>query len=431
MNWKIFFKIFLTDRDTFFKFIAVVDESIFKSNVMTNVFILIKKFFSKYKKLPTIDILTLFLEKMPLSEKENLAEYTAFLKEIEELKVDIDIEAFQDELLRVIKNYEVEKFILKTANKIEHVSFEDILTDVREIATKFEPKSAGVDVTNVERAIKQIRHDVQDKVTTGMPSLDKLLYGGFGTGEICILMAPAGRGKSFWLLNSMYGAMLGQKNTLYITYELYEKSVLRRLYSRIAYASKKELMDEEQVARAANRFFTLAKSKSRIIYAPSRSMTVEGIENTLEQQYIYFDFVPDIIFVDYLDLISPRAADMRLEMRHRLQAITEDLRSLAIRRNIPLVTVTQASRTSLNKIKMTEAHISESYGKVMVSDVLLGLMQTDEEKQAKRARIGVLKNRDYVSGGCIEVYVDFEKMLLLDLESAAKQGLLESAENAK
>lgn len=427
MDWKIFFSVLLQEKEMFLEVVPVLDENIFKNAVMTNLFILVKKFFVKYHKIPTMDTLTLLLEKLPSEEKKNLKEYSVFIKELSETKIDVDVDILKNEIFNAIKNFEVEKFILKTANKATSVSFEDILTDIRNVASKFVPKSVGIDVTDVARGIKHIRHDVKDKVTSGIASLDRFLYGGFGTEEIATIIAPPGRGKSFFLLNVMYGAMLAKKNVLYLTCELYEKSVLKRLYSRISYSTRKDMLDEEYVVKSASKFFALTKSKGRILYVPSKSMTVEGVESLLDSQRMYFDFVPDIIIVDYLDLLAPRAADMRLEIRHRLRGITDDLRSLSIRRNVPVLTATQGNRESLAKSKITEANVSEAFGKIEVSDVVLALCQTDEEKKMKRARLLILKNRDYISGACIEVYVDFEKMLLMDLDLANKMGILEEA----
>ena len=90
-----------------------------------------------------------------------------------------------------------------------------------------------------------------------------------------------------------------------------------------------------------------------------------------------------------------------------------------------VLSATQANRASLAKMKITEANTAESFGKIEVSDVVLAICQTDEERKLKRARLSVLKNRDYVSGGCIEVFVDFEKMILLDVDTAVKIGELE------
>jgi replicative DNA helicase len=428
MDWKLLFNVLLNNKEIYFEFADQINEGMFKDVVYSNLFILLKKFTAKYKKIPDLESLGMLLDRLPDAEKEhNLPKYKTALKEISESKGTVDLEVFKDQLVKSITNYEMEKFILATADKVGDINFEDVMEHLRGIMNKNVPRNLGVDVTEVQKMIKIIRHDVTEKISSGMAPLDKMVYGGWGTNEIAIFMAPPGRGKSFALLNMMYNAMLTGKNVLYVTLELSEKAVAKRLYSRIAYASRKDMLDEETIAKSANKFFTLAKARGRIIYYSSKSLTVEGLENLIEQYKFYFDFTPDLLIVDYLDLLAPRQSDYKSEYRQKLRSITDDLRSIALRRGIAVLTATQANRLALAKPKITEANVSESFGKVEVADIIIAISQTEEEKKQQRARLILLKNRDYVSGGCIECYVDFDKMILMDVDMAGKQGLLDSA----
>ena len=431
-DWKLFFSVLLKQKEIFFEFNAQIDTGMFKDVVFSNLYILVKKFTAKYKRIPDLDSLGLLLDRLPDAEKEhNIVKYRTTLKEIADHKADVDLEVFRDQLNKSILNFSMEKFILSTAEQVGEIDFESVMGNLRGIMNKNVPKNLGVDVSEVKNMINLIRHDVTEKVSTGIGGLDKMLYGGFGLNEITIVMAPPGKGKSFFLLNMMYNNLLSGDNVLYITLELSEKAVVKRLYSRIGYASRKEMLDEEIITRSANKFFTLSGAQGRIIYHPSRSLTVEGCENLLEQYKFYFDFEPNLLVVDYLDLLAPRQVDSRLEMRQKLRNITDDLRSISLRRNIAVLTATQANRASLAKPKMTEANISESFGKVEVADTIIALSQTEEEKTQRRARLIMLKNRDYVSGGCIEVYVDFDKMILMDIDLASKMGMLETSDEIK
>jgi len=427
MDWKIFLAVFLSNKEIFFEYLTKLDQNIFKNVVLTNIFVLIRKFALKYKRPPDLDSLVLLLDRLPEEEKaRNLAKYKITLKEISEAKVNVDLEVFKDHVAQAINNYDMEKFILKTADDVGKINFTDVMEHLRSIMNKNVPRNLGVDVTEVPKVVKLIRHDVMEKITSGMVPLDKLTYGGFGTNEIAIAMAPPGRGKSFFLTNMMYNAMLVGKNVLYVTLELSEKSVAKRLYSRIAYATKKDMLDEETILKSANKFFALGKARGRIIYYPSKSLTVEELETLLEQYKFYFDFTPDLLVVDYLDLLGSRKDDSRLEYRQKLRNITDDLRSIALRRNIAVLTATQANRESLSKAKITEANVSESFGKIEVADIIIAISQSDDERKQQRARLIILKNRDYVSGGCIECYVDFDKMILMDIDFAAKMGMLDN-----
>lgn len=425
MDWPIFFKLFLQNKELFFSFYELVPTGIFENPIQSNTFILIQKFADKHKRLPDFETLKLLLDYLPDAEKENKQAYINFLDTTSELKVDtIDIEVFEEQLTKAIQNYELEQFILKTANSIGKTDLETVVEDIRSITRKFVPKSFGLDVTDVNRAIKIIRHDTTSMVSTGIDDLDKVMRGGYGANELTIIMAPPGKGKSFALLNAMYYTMLAGKNALYITLELSEKSVLRRLYSRVTFSNRKDMLDEETISKRAKKFFSLATAQGRVIYYPGMSLSVNGIEALIEQQQLYFGFKPDIIIVDYLDRLAPRKNDFRIETRHQLRNISDDLRSLANKFGIPMLTATQANRASLSKLKITEANVSESFGKVEVADVVMALCQTDEERTNKRARLVMLKNREGTPGSTIEFYCSFDEMCLMDLTSAARLGLV-------
>jgi archaellum biogenesis ATPase FlaH len=422
VQWDIFFKVFLSSKEIFFGYSDMIPPSIFGNAIQTNLFILIQKFATKYKRIPDFDTLILLLEKLPESEKQNRAAYVEFIDSVMASESSVDLELFEDELRKAIQDYEIEQFILQTANKVGKVTVEDVLSNIQGLMTKIKPKSVGVDVTNVEQVVKTIRHDASDRISTGLVDLDRALFGGYGTDEIFIALAPPGKGKSYYLINAMYYAMLAGHNALYITCELSERAVLRRLYSRVSFTSKKDMLNLELVAVYAKKFFTLSKAQGRVIYFPGNSLSVSGIESLLEQQNLYFGFKPNILLVDYLDRLAPRPGDR--EPRHQLRNITDDLRSIALKRNIPIVTATQANRASLAKVKITEANVSESFGKVEVADVVAAICQTDQEKIMNRMRLVLVKNREYVGGASIELYQDLDKMFLSDLEMANRLGLL-------
>jgi len=359
-TWDVFFKIFLTSKEIFFSFYEVIPQNIFNNPIQTNLLILAQKFADKYKKVPDFDTLKLLLDNLPDSEKENKQAYVDFVDKVCKLEVTTDLDAFSDQLTKTIQDYEVEQFILKTANKVGKVTLEEMVEDIRVIMNKFTPKSVGVDVTDVNRAIKYIRHDTTSMTPSGIEELDKVLRGGYGSNEITIMMAPPGKGKSFFLINAMYYAMLTGRSVLYVTLELGEKSVVRRLYSRLSFANRKDMLEEEVIAKRANKFFKLVNTTGRVIYYPGMSLTVTGIESLLEQQLLYFGFKPDVLIVDYLDRLAPRKADYKSEVRHQLRNITDDLRSVAMRHNISVLT---ACLTGDTKIRTLE-------GKIPIKDLV-------------------------------------------------------------
>ena len=69
----------------------------------------------------------------------------------------------------------------------------------------------------------------------------EVLDGGLANGELGVVMAPTGGGKSFFLVNLGFGALAAGKNVIHYTFELSETHVGNRYDSRITGIPTKEL----------------------------------------------------------------------------------------------------------------------------------------------------------------------------------------------
>jgi len=107
------------------------------------------------------------------------------------------------------------------------------------------------------------------------------------------------------------------------------------------------------------------------------------------EKCIMQDKKPDVIIVDYADLIRGHGQ----EKRHELEGIYEDLRGMAGEYEIPVWTASQANRSALEEDVIDASKVSESYGKVMVADFVLSLSRKVQDKLAGTGRWHVIKNR--------------------------------------
>jgi len=136
-------------------------------------------------------------------------------------------------------------------------------------------------------------------------------------------------------------------------------------------------------------------------------------------------FYPDVIILDHLDLITTRSKNIRQrEMYAYWRLIVDNLRIIPLTRGIPIVTATQGTRKSTEKVLLTDVDVGESYGKVQSSDVVLSLNQSPEAYQNKRMLVGTLKNRDYQKGNTAELYCNLDMMTMCDLMFAQMNGWL-------
>ena len=237
-----------------------------------------------------------------------------------------------------------------------------------------------------------------------------------------LTMAPSNKGKSWWLVEiGKQAAYIYRKNVLHITLEMSEDQVAERyiqamfsmargedvknLRSTIAltdnngiYTGFKTTKDrdvlglrkevKEQVAKKLKAFST---DKPRVIVKefPTGSLTVEQLEayiDLLEQQ---FDFIPDILILDYPDLMDIDKANLRIDTGRTFI----ELRGLAVRRNLALAATTQGNRKSATAKTTRESDIGEDWSKVPTCDYLVTYSQNELEEKRGFARLLVEKSR--------------------------------------
>jgi len=151
-----------------------------------------------------------------------------------------------------------------------------------------------------------------------------------------------------------------------------------------------------------------------IVEYPTKTCPIAKIQTHLDMLADQ-DFVPDLVIVDYLDLIM---WDRSMDKRDGLGANTEGLRMIAAERKIPVWSATQTNRTAVDKIIYGMENVSESFEKVMITDVIITICQTEDEHKNNTWRLFVAKNRNNRKGQEIESEYDFATMNL-DIRSSA------------
>lgn len=247
---------------------------------------------------------------------------------------------------------------------------------------------------------------------TGLTHLDDVLNGGLGRGELGVILAPPGRGKTTTLINFGYGALSDVQHLSVVHYslEMNRKRITMRyddrtMGARVKYKrSDPHQYAEEMVARtqllAGNLFVQGYSTRSAGV------STVRAHLTLLQSR----GFKPDVIIIDYADIMR---AERRLgEMRHEQAGIYEDLRQLAGDFDAAIWTGSQASRNALDKEVITIGDFAEAFEKAAICDVVLGFCQTDDEKIDGRARLYAAKIRNAEDGRTVECEVWRDRCLV-------------------
>lgn len=266
-----------------------------------------------------------------------------------------------------------------------------------------------------------------DKFPTGIDPLDLKLQGGLGYGELGVLMAYSGIGKTFGCVHMGYVTTRIRRKVLHfqieggrkMTEDRYESRFMHTLYT----ATRRGDFDTEAL-RVMHREYSIYRENLIIRGFADRdawNVTTDDLIEELATLRRDHGWVPDMIVVDYGDVLeSPGDSkpEKQEESFRRLHTIAE-------RQDFPghsgyaVWSPTQARRPEVGaeekKHVLRDRDIGDSYGKFKVSDVMLSLNQTIAERDENKMRIALIKNRDSTPGGVIEVRTDYDHGALVDL----------------
>ena len=371
----------LTDKSFLQQISDILNPKYFESEANDWIVETILDYQKEYNASPTLEVMKVKMEKVDHDVlKEQIV---AHLKDAWKFTESTDLEYIKDQAMDFCRNQEIKKAILSSVELLKNGEYEEIKATVDNALKAGADKDIGHDyMTSIdERYTEAVRH-VQP---TPWEVINELTDGGLGKGELGVMVAPAGIGKSWALMNVGADAVKKGKTVLHYTLELNEAYVGLRYDSVITGIANQNLKHYQEDIKEQ-----LSKLKGELIikHYPTKSVSVMGIRAHVEK-CIMQDKKPDVIIVDYADLLRGHGQ----EKRHELEGIYEDLRGMAGEYEIPVWTASQANRSALEEDVIDASKVSESYGKVMVADFVLSLSRKVQDKLAGTGRWHVIKNR--------------------------------------
>tara|TARA_R110000824_G_scaffold60853_14_gene162433 strand:+ start:9676 stop:11100 length:1425 start_codon:yes stop_codon:yes gene_type:complete len=360
-------------------------------------------YYNKYRCFPTLGLLVTVI-KEELSDgaddilKDQIIE---FLLRVKANPNPGDIGYVKDKTLDFCKRQAFKGALEKSVDLIEGENFEEVIDLMKNAVSVGMQNSSGHDFfEDIEaRFVKINRH----AVPTGFDRLDKkdIFKGGLGRGEMGVVTANTGVGKSHWLVALGSNAMRAGKNVLHYTFELTETSVGIRYDSNLCGIPSNDVQDNKQIVQDVYK----NKDLGRLIIKeyPTGSASVVTLRNHIEKLTLK-GFKPNLIIIDYADIMkSTRSYD---SLRHELKLIYEELRNLAMEMDIPIWTASQANRDSAQSDIVGLENMSEAYGKAMVADVVVSISRKAAEKSSGFGRLFIAKNRAGKDGIVFPISID-------------------------
>ena len=338
-------------------------------------------YFSEYKGTPTLEVVKVHTDKVDNDVLKT--EIVSSFKEVVKLFDSEDTEFVKNETIKFCKNQKLKSAIMESVNLLQRGDYDGIKHEIDEAMKAGTDRDIGHEyMIDIDARFSET---TRKTVSTGWESIDSLMDGGLGPGELGVFVAPAGIGKSWGLVNAAANAVKKGLTVVHYTLELNGAYVGLRfdsVFTGIAAQNLKYYQDNIKEA-VSNLTGDLV-----IKYFPTKTATVNTLKAHLDKCTIQGK-KPDLIIVDYADLLRGTGK----EVRHELGNIYEDLRGLAGEYEIPVWTASQANRSALEDDVIGAEKIAESYSKIMTADFVISLSRTIEDKIAGTGRWHVIKNR--------------------------------------
>jgi replicative DNA helicase len=388
------------------------------------------KYFEKYKNFPTLPLL-ISIVKDDLREtnndvlKEQVVEYLTRMRTLPDMG---DLAYVKDKSLDFCRKQAMKEALNKSVELIGTDQYDAVVDLMKKAVSVGIAASVGHDFfEDMEARFVKIN---RMPCPTGIDQLDEksIMNGGLGKGELGVIAAPTGVGKSHFLVAMGAHALKVGKNVVHYTFELTETAVGIRYDSHLTDIPSSDIQDSK--SNVVDMYKGMELGRLIIKEYPTGTCTVATIRNHLEKLALR-GFVPHVIIIDYADIMrSSREFDA---LRMELKLIYEDLRNLAMEKAIPIWTASQSNREGSNADVVGLENMSESYGKAMVADVVISLSRKPTEKATGMGRMFVAKNRAGRDGVIFPVHIDTSrsKIRVLDENSLSLQESLAQDESER
>ena len=371
-----------TDRSFLQQIADIIQPDYFESDANSWLLEIIIAHFHEYKTPPSKDVL-----KVKVTEIGDDVLKTAILEQLKEVfrfMESDDLSFVKDEILKFCKNQEIKRAIMDSVGLLKMGNYDEIKNKIDGAMKAGADTNIGLDYkANISsRYAEASRHTI----TTGWDVVDDLMDGGLAPGELGVVMAPAGIGKSWMLINIGANAMRAGHTVIHYTLELNENYVGQRYDSVLTGINAQTLKHHQDTVQEK---MNSLRGDLIVKYFPTKSVGVMGLKAHLEKT-IMLGKTPALVIVDYGDLLKINA---KKDKHEALEELYEELRGMAGEYDIPVWTASQAGRSALEEDVIEADKIASSYGKVMVADFLMSLSRKVEDKMSGTGRGHVIKNR--------------------------------------
>ncbi|QDP54820.1 MAG: putative ATP-dependent helicase [Prokaryotic dsDNA virus sp.] len=278
---------------------------------------------------------------------------------------------------------------------------------------------------------KAIRHKESEVLIQFPGALGKFTTPFFGRGDFIAFTGPEKRGKSFWLMECVWQALRNRRRVAW--YGLGDMSQDQMMTRLLARASRRPLsagsvhvpktihtireapdveyrvrnyrkpMSEEEIMAVMDKHKGRFGGDRLILKCTGGGvLSAEDLEQEMED-FARDDNLPDVVVIDYADELAPNAGSRKMEPRHQENEKWRTLRRISLRKHVLVITASQAAASAYKRWLIKKEDFSEDKRKHAHVTGMLGINQTEEEKEKRIYRLNWVDLREgkWSSNQCV------------------------------
>lgn len=393
----------------------VLETSYFDNKYFKIIVQMIKEYHKKYETTPSFETLDQIV-KSEITQELVSKIIIDTVKNIKEAPFEGSV-FVQEKALKFCKQQELQRVMTKAQKIIDEGDFESydkVEGLVRDALQVGQNNNSNIDIFSGLDSV--LDEDFRSPIPMGIPGIDNLLKGGLAKGEIGVILAPTGVGKTTILTKISNTAFNLGFNVLQIFFEDNPKIIQRKHFTIWTGIEPDRLAENrDEVIGKVNEIQGTMKNKLILKKLPSDSLTMLQIKNQVRK--LIADGVKiDVILVDYIDCIlpeNPNKDEWKSEgsvMRH-FEAMCHEL-------NLVGWTATQGNRSSISSEVVTTDQMGGSIKKAQVGHVIISVAKTLQQKEMNLATIAITKSRVGKDGVIFENCKFNNELLEIDTESS-------------
>lgn len=425
---QVIFEAILGDEEYTKKALHHIEPEYFDSVVEQTLLKEIKKFHAEHGKPPTKKILSLFIEDAGSFKQEEYDRAKEFVGSLGEPETNREWLVQRTE--QFCKDKAVYNAIMASIGildgrntKFNKEAIPSILSDA--LGVSFD-KTIGHDYFNDADERFNFYHLKEERIPFDLELFNKITKGGLPKKTLNVISAGTNVGKSLFMCHHAASAIKQGLNALYITLEMAEERIAERIDCNLLDVNLDQLtrMKHDTFSDKMTELRGKAHGKLKIKEYPTAGAHVGHFKSLLDDLKLKQNFVPDIIYIDYLNICQSQRYKSAANANSytTVKATAEELRGMAVEYNVPILSATQVNRGGMENTDVSLTDTSESFGLPMTVDFMFAVMRTEELDAMGQLMIKQLKSRynDTNYYKRFVIGIDMEHFRLHDVDNSAQ-----------